>query len=646
MQIRNIVLYGRGGRVRQLELRTGALNIITGERRTGKSALLQIVEYCLGRNQYLVPAGVIRDHVLCYGLRLQFPDQQVFVAHPAPAPGVASNSAIYLEVGAEVAIPPIERIQPNANTTELTKFLTSLLNISPNLHEPPPGQTRLPLEATIRQALFLNFQQQGEVANPQFLFHRQGEMGVAQAIKDTLPYFLGAVAEDRLARQQELRQARRALANLERRLQEADLVRGEGLAKGTALLAEAVDVGIASSSPAPETAEAVIEQLTPIVAWSPQQTAEAAGDELDALQQVRAELQREYRAVQEKIRSTREFMGEQRGFAEEMVEQRVRLQSINLLPRTDGDPSNCPVCHSVLEAPTPSVAALQQSLALVSSQLAGVNLERPRLQDYADGLETTATDLRRRLAENRLAIESVVQQREAVERERDLDLRRARVAGRVSLYVESVRPADDREELLRQRDEARRRVEELQSNLEDTDTTDVLNSILNIVGRQMTPWATRLDLEYADMPLRIDLGRLSVVADTENGPVPLDQMGSGSNWLGYHLVSHLALHQWFIQKNRPVPRFLFLDQPSQVFYPPDRDADGSTDVLADDDRLAVHRMFRWLYDVVAALAPNFQIIVSDHADIAEEWFQNSVVERWRQGNALVPLSWITDGTEP
>src|SRR5437764_8343647 len=101
-------------------------------------------------------------------------------------------------------------------------------------------------------------------------------------------------------------------------------------------------------------------------------------------------------------------------------------------------------------------------------------------------------------------------------------------------------------------------------------------------------------------------------------------MGSGENWVGYHLTVHMALHQWFLQKNRPVPRFLFLDQPSQVFYPPDRDENGSTEVLDDDDRVAVHRMFLWLHDVAASLAPDFQIIVSDHADISEDWFQNSV----------------------
>ena len=80
-----------------------------------------------------------------------------------------------------------------------------------------------------------------------------------------------------------------------------------------------------------------------------------------------------------------------------------------------------------------------------------------------------------------------------------------------------------------------------------------LDSILNLVGTQMSEWATKLTLEYSKLPLRIDLGRLNVVTDTPDGPVPMDRMGGGENWVGYHLLAHLALHRWFVQHKRPVP---------------------------------------------------------------------------------------------
>jgi hypothetical protein len=140
--------------------------------------------------------------------------------------------------------------------------------------------------------------------------------------------------------------------------------------------------------------------------------------------------------------------------------------------------------------------------------------------------------------------------------------------------------------------------------------------------------------------VRLDLSRLTVVADTTEGPVPMTRMGSGENWVAYHLIAHLALHAWFVRRNRPVPRFLFLDQPTQVYYPPERDAEGRLDVLKDEDRIAVRRRFALIFRVVEELAPELQVIITDHADIDDPRFQDAIVERWRGGAKLVPAAWL------
>jgi hypothetical protein len=152
-------------------------------------------------------------------------------------------------------------------------------------------------------------------------------------------------------------------------------------------------------------------------------------------------------------------------------------------------------------------------------------------------------------------------------------------------------------------------------------------------------WSGELGLEYSPFPLRLDLNKLTVIADTKTGPVPMLQMGSGENWLWCHLIAHLALHKWFVDKGRPVPRFLILDQPTQVYYPIDRDAGGSLDGLKDTARDGVVRIFRWLKARVDELKGQFQVIVTDHAEVKEPWFAEAVVERWRGGKALVPKAW-------
>ncbi|MEW8247295.1 MAG: DUF3732 domain-containing protein [Candidatus Thiodiazotropha endolucinida] len=60
----------------------------------------------------------------------------------------------------------------------------------------------------------------------------------------------------------------------------------------------------------------------------------------------------------------------------------------------------------------------------------------------------------------------------------------------------------------------------------------------------------------------------------------------------------------------------------------------------DEDREAVKRMFEWIFKIVDQLSPNLQVIITDHADIDEEWFQSSIVDtKWRGDNALIPRNW-------
>src|SRR5262245_23577662 len=63
LQIRAIAIYSHEGERREVEFKLGALNIVTDASKTGKSALLDIVDYCWGRDECTVPEGEIRKSV-------------------------------------------------------------------------------------------------------------------------------------------------------------------------------------------------------------------------------------------------------------------------------------------------------------------------------------------------------------------------------------------------------------------------------------------------------------------------------------------------------------------------------------------------------------------------------------------------------
>jgi chromosome segregation ATPase len=56
-QIAAIVLYSFHGETRIIPFKLGSVNVITGKSETGKSALADIVDYCLGRSTFTVFEG-------------------------------------------------------------------------------------------------------------------------------------------------------------------------------------------------------------------------------------------------------------------------------------------------------------------------------------------------------------------------------------------------------------------------------------------------------------------------------------------------------------------------------------------------------------------------------------------------------------
>jgi DNA repair ATPase RecN len=59
--IKSIIIYSHTGEQRTLDFNTTGLNIITGKSKTGKSAIIDIVDYCLYRGSFNVAEGVIRN---------------------------------------------------------------------------------------------------------------------------------------------------------------------------------------------------------------------------------------------------------------------------------------------------------------------------------------------------------------------------------------------------------------------------------------------------------------------------------------------------------------------------------------------------------------------------------------------------------
>lgn len=648
LQIRSISIYSRSGERRDVKFHLGSLNIVTGASKTGKSALLDIVDYCWGRAECTIAEGEIRKGVSWFAVHFDNDGEGILIARKNPGPAGRASDEIYFARGVgELPESPAE-FQKNITSDGLKNRLSAILGISENIHTPEPGSLRAPLEASSRHAILFCLQGQDEIANRRLLFHRQGEQFLPQAIRDSLPYFLGAVDEDHFRVVMRYQDARVRYRRLEREYFEAQALAHNASKSALSLLDEAVRAGLVEHVSAQDDAidaSSLREILR--LAGAPRKVEFSVVDDpeadLTSLEEQRRSLLRQLQDVRDDIANTDRINREVSEFHAEAREQEARLVSIELIPGESDSPEQiCPLCESHLHIPVPTISELTASLGNVRTQLRSARRDAPRLQEKLAGLEVKRASISDELRGVQADIAKRIADNERLRLEQYQFAEQARVAGRIAYYLENASVVESGSVLKRQLERLSAEIAELEAKLDEGAAHEKLTTALNLVGRDLTDFAKRLDLEHGNNPLRIDQKHLTVVADTEAGPLSLAQMGSGENWVGYHAAAHLSLHLMFRRRNRPVPGFLLLDQPSQAHYPPERDDGGRLDALPDEDQAAVRQLFRLLHEYCQRNHPKMQVIVADHVELLDDWFRGSITERWRDGIALVPASWLRE----
>lgn len=456
-QLLDIVLYGFNEQRRVLSLQPGRLNIITGASKTGKTALIEVVDYCMGSSECRIPEGIIRQAVEWVAVRLQLAEGQAFIARRLPPAGAATSSEVYYLVGQALNLPNHGDLRQTTNPKAVEGLLTAHAGIRTNLHEPLPGQTRDALSANVRHALLFCFQQQSEVISQRHLFHKQSEPFMPQTIKDILPYFLGAVTDEHVGKMQQLRRLRRELRAAEKKLVEQESIRGEGVSRAHGLLTEAKEVGLFQEARVPDSWEACVTALQQTQQEAPDQE-QALADEGEAFRQLqaeRAQISAELQSLKTQLEAAEALSVDRDGFTHEGGAQIARLQSIELFPgRISDDAPQCPLCQSELAADVlPTVGQFESAIEGLSQEVRSVQERSPQMDQVLQALRDRIEDAKARLRANREALDALQSTNEQIAAIRDASSRRAYILGRVGLYLESLPVVADRSDLRQQIEE-------------------------------------------------------------------------------------------------------------------------------------------------------------------------------------------------
>jgi hypothetical protein len=576
----------------------------------------------------------------------QFDNEQVLVAKSTPPDGGASCSIAMLRRGTALQAPSFSELAVNSDDEAVVTLLSRLLGIPTNRTEVALDQSRDSYDANIKHTFYYLFQKQGVVANKDQLFnYRQDEYSPAQTIRDTLPILLGVSSDDRYELESKLRIAKRDLKLNAKLLEQARDAIDTSHEKAIGLFSEAKAVGVLGSAAPDISVDGIIEALRASLAWIPEQIPEDDGSRISRLEEELSQLRKDRRETQTRIDAARQFSKRAGGYEIEATEQLDRLASIKALPKNpDTGEWQWPFSARNLDMESSVAKVLLNELESLNTELRIATGYRPKLDAYLSDLDSKVQEIAGVIKIKETELSAAIAANDMIAQLGARNNAAARVVGRISLFLENLAP---NEELARLEGEHRRlqqRVDDLEERIGADDSNERLKSILNIISVQVTRYIQKFEAEFRDFPARIDLANITIIFDRPERPVPISRTGGGENHLAYHLSALLALHLFAVKNNRPIPKFLLIDQPTQVYFPSEQvysEADGSIQKTeADADLKAVRRLFELLFKFTQEDAPGFQLIVTEHANLRDEWFQDSLVEDpWNKPPALVPEDW-------
>lgn len=565
---------------------------------------------------------------------LKLDNEECFVAHKNPDIDKKFCNMMYYEISKEIVIPETANWESNIDSDNFGKLITKRLGIEENIHFTPINDTRPDLISNIKHSLFYCFQFQYEIASPITLFHKESKDFVKQAIKDSLPYFFGAIDKSQIDAKQELQELKRKLLLLERKEKEQISIQG-GKERALQLLEEATQVGLIESSKYSRDDDiSSLIKLLKKVEVSEITSLNTVLEEGDTLTEKQVELENllnQVASLNFKIDDVKRVIKISDEYNDERKEQKQRLESLELFQKLKFEENICPFCTQQINGLFPSYSALKKSLEELNSNLDSLDKNGISLRDYLSQLAEEKKRLNEKISAKKIEIEVIQDSIADAEKYKDLSVRQGKIIGRISLWLESYKEepidVDEKQSLQRQ-------ISEKEHFLSEENIQEKMNSIFNIVSDYMTQWTNEIDLEYKDSRYRFSPYSITVFIDTlTEGAIPLKNLGSGSNWVGIHLLVYFAFQKYFIEKNRPVPNFILLDQPSQIYFPNQNNK---------TDWNAVKKIYNFINNRVKEMNGKLQVIVLDHADFPEDLkFNDATIERWDEKKlALIPYDWI------
>ncbi|WP_222539232.1 DUF3732 domain-containing protein [Pedobacter polysacchareus] len=677
LKIKNILLYPLDDSLdpKIIKFEENMVNVITGYSQRGKSAIISIIDYCLGSSECDIPVGTIREKVDKFAIYITINDQSIFLARDCPGNDNKVSDVMYmydvLGKGDNPALNSNEWIRDAKQYKTNRDYVKNFLGVKAGFENISLSTNFQKDEApaSFRDTAAFLFQPQNIIANPTTIFYKTDTFEHLRRLKTLFPLVLGYKSYKILSLEQEIESLEKTEKEKQRKLDDLKAQYENWQSDIYEYYSRAINLGLTNADISIESGSVnlIKSELSKIVKdikgdrFLKEGSALRYSEKLEELDNDRISISRELDTLKVSLQKIQQFDRSKIDYISGVsMEVESRLKPVEWFLQQKGS-NICPFCDSVSEKAINNLLQLKDEKdrnkqILESSKSDSFSFEREK-NEYKVSIRIKEQEILKIDANIRILLN---EDRKNYKKYQDI----FEFSGKIDHVLENLEKispsanlAIDLEELGNKLTAKRREIKLLKEKFDKAlCLTKVSDSIANYV--KILPIENK---EQRRVLLDPDVSIGIRIEDTKTKNVNfLYKLGSGANHMCFHLATLLGLHEYFLKlpqtgKKNYVPSFLILDQPSQVYFPEDfkdlaKEADKKKKKKISEDIQNTTMIFNACSKFMEWNNNQTQVIILEHASKSTwESVKNiNLVEEWRGDfdepgfNALIPRNWFND----
>lgn len=663
--IKSIGIIDKFGMTHAVPFKKG-LNIITGRSSTGKSALIEIFDYCFGSSDFTIPEGIITKNTKIYFVLLRIKNRDVLLGRSN------KKTRAFIQEFDDLCINPLEIHidvfceKSFISLADFNKELSSYFGINITDTELDINSSyyrkRSKSSPSIRSFMSYMLQHQNLIANKHAVFYRFDEKEKREQAIEHFKIFLGLVDQEYFIHSQKLNSYNSELRKLELLAPRVDVLR-QNIKRRIEYILDEYEA-VSGSRLEQVTADKIVRnpaRWLKVIQELEIKVDSASNKNTDFIHSKEKERnskivelrkeERRYRELCSSISSMSIYEGVLHN-TEHPIEIKEKI-------------TECPLCNTTSDILEEESNALWKAVEWLNSELDKTPFVQKSYLSKKEGSEKIINVFKSELNALDTQLLSLNKQNKELKYRNSINEQLIKIKLKLEAYIEELIENKVPKDVADEIENLKKSIKSVKLILDDYDVETNIEKFETIINTEMKKIGDVLDFEkdYRPINLKFSIKNFDIWHEpSKNKKIFLRSMGSGANWLSTHLALFMGMQSLFCieKKSCLVPPILFIDQPTQVYFPNVTMDDNKEEFVAkdmigkdkvkvetlDDDIKSVERIFNEIISFCERMEKDSeilpQIIITDHADHLklsdDRVFDDYVRARWRSRGFIDKLN--------